>query len=125
VEVFGGVLTGGVSQPTCLQETQSRSRTCLRAQNGRVLQLTIPGLGPLLKPGIVGARVLRFLVWAISAALGPKGLLVAKNLCLRQQFPCIHFTCKVSAHFVRRTPKKCLKLMAASQVNASAKLLKY
>jgi hypothetical protein len=29
--------------------------------------------------------VLRFLVWIISAALKPKGLLVAENLCLRQQ----------------------------------------
>ena len=29
--------------------------------------------------------MLRFLVWIISAALKPKGLLVAENLCLRQQ----------------------------------------
>jgi hypothetical protein len=29
--------------------------------------------------------VLRFLVWTISAAVKPKGLLVAENLCLRQQ----------------------------------------
>jgi hypothetical protein len=29
--------------------------------------------------------VVRFLVWVISAALKPKGLLVAENLCLRQQ----------------------------------------
>ena len=35
--------------------------------------------------GLVGGRVLRFLVWIISAALKPKGLLVAENLCLRQQ----------------------------------------
>jgi len=29
--------------------------------------------------------VVRFLVWIISAALKPKALLVAENLCLRQQ----------------------------------------
>jgi hypothetical protein len=29
--------------------------------------------------------VLHFLVWAILAALRPKALLVAENLCLRQQ----------------------------------------
>jgi hypothetical protein len=29
--------------------------------------------------------VVRFLVWVISAALKPKVLLVAENLCLRQQ----------------------------------------
>jgi hypothetical protein len=29
--------------------------------------------------------VVRFLVWAISAALRPKALLIAENLCLRQQ----------------------------------------
>jgi hypothetical protein len=29
--------------------------------------------------------VLPFLAWAVSAALRPKGLLVAENLCLREQ----------------------------------------
>jgi hypothetical protein len=48
--------------------------------------LTIAALGTLLMPGI-GRRggVLRFLVWAISAALRPRALLVAENVCLRQQ----------------------------------------
>jgi hypothetical protein len=32
--------------------------------------------------------VRRFLVWAISAGLRPKALLVAGNLCLRQQLGC-------------------------------------
>jgi hypothetical protein len=31
--------------------------------------------------------VFRFLLWAILAALKPKALLVAENLCLRQQLP--------------------------------------
>ena len=35
-------------------------------------------------PGLVGG-VVRFLVWIISAAVKPKALLVAENLCLRQQ----------------------------------------
>ena len=31
--------------------------------------------------------MVRFLVWIISAALKPKALLVAENLCLRQRHP--------------------------------------
>jgi len=47
---------------------------------------TIAALGTLLMPGIGRrGRVLRFLVWAISAALRPRALLVAENVCLRQQ----------------------------------------
>ena len=48
--------------------------------------MTVAALGALLMPGI-GWRggVLHFLVWAILAALRPKALLVAENLCLRQQ----------------------------------------
>ena len=48
--------------------------------------MTIAALGTLLMPGI-GRRggMLRFLVWAISAALRPRALLVAENVCLRQQ----------------------------------------
>jgi putative transposase len=34
--------------------------------------------------------VVRFLVWVISAALKPKALLVAENLCLRQQLLALH-----------------------------------
>jgi len=34
--------------------------------------------------------VVRFLVWVISAALKPKALLVAENLCLRQQLLVLH-----------------------------------
>ena len=34
--------------------------------------------------------MVRFLVWIISAALKPKALLVAKNLCLRQQLLVLH-----------------------------------
>ena len=34
--------------------------------------------------------MVRFLVWVISAALKPKALLVAENLCLRQQLLVLH-----------------------------------
>jgi hypothetical protein len=34
--------------------------------------------------------VVRFLVWAISAAFRPRVLLIAENLCLRQQLLVLH-----------------------------------
>ena len=57
------------------------------AQNDRpeASRLTIACLGPLLRLGLVGGRVVRFLVWAISAAFRPRVLLIAENLWLRQQ----------------------------------------
>jgi hypothetical protein len=52
----------------------------------RVLQLTIAGLDPSSHARVSSeGGVLRFFVWAISAALRPKPLLVAENLCLRQR----------------------------------------
>jgi hypothetical protein len=58
------------------------------AQKGRprALRLTVAALGALLMPGIGWKDgVLRFLVWAISAALRPRALLIAENVCLRHQ----------------------------------------
>jgi hypothetical protein len=43
--------------------------------------------------------VFRFLLWAILWALKPKALLVAENLCLRQQLPVLQ----------RRQPRSYLK----------------
>jgi hypothetical protein len=37
--------------------------------------------------------VVRFLVWAISAVLKPRALLVAENLCLRQQLLVLQGRC--------------------------------
>ena len=48
--------------------------------------------------------MLRFLVWAISAALRPRALLVAENVCLRQQLGVLQRrlslpeTCAVERH---------------------------
>ena len=58
-----------------------------RAQNGRprASLLTIPNPRLLLRGIGPRAGLLHFLVWAVLAALRPKALLVAENLCLRQQ----------------------------------------
>jgi len=37
-----------------------------------------------------GARVLRLLILAIAATFKPKALLIAENLCLRQQLAVLH-----------------------------------
>ena len=60
--------------------------TC-RAQNCRPRDslLTIANRRLLLQRDWRRGGVLHFLVWAILAALKPKVLLVAENLCLRQQ----------------------------------------
>jgi heme exporter protein D len=84
-----------LSKRSCLFEGLSRQRRRFMkfqqscgAEKGRprALRLTVAALGALLMPGI-GWRdgVLRFLVWAISAALRPRALLIAENVCLRHQ----------------------------------------
>jgi hypothetical protein len=52
--------------------------------------LTIANRRPLLQRDWAEGWVLHFLVWAILTALQPKALLVAENLCLRQQLLVLH-----------------------------------
>jgi hypothetical protein len=47
--------------------------------------MILDGINLLLVEQLRGGEMLRCLLWAIAAAVRPKILLIADNLCLRQQ----------------------------------------